>query len=372
MMRTISTIEVALLARELGALEGFRLEQFYQSGRGTFRFKFASRERTSNLLCILPLTMHETTYLVKQEKASNFAMAVRNRIAGMQVTKVSQYNDDRIIMFKLEGKGKETNLIIELFGKGNMVLTESDMTIDLAYVERDFRTRRIRKGEAYIPPENPGIGISNISSARTALGAGLKEAGPKQNIAAFVSRSANIGTLYVEDAIIKAGVDPRSPAALVEPNALGEICRNMELAVAAIDGPKVRAYMDGDVPVDYAIIDIAKYSAMETRKFGSMQEALDALYHHMLEREDREGSERVRELESSLEKQRRLMKEDEEAKEREREIGRKIYENMDVINSISMALQQNRRMTLKELEDIFPEAKVTSLDLKEKSFTIEV
>ena len=375
MMRSISTIEVALLARELSALKGYHLEQFYQSGKGLFRFKLASKGVTVNLLAILPLVLYESTYLPRQEEASNFAMAVRKRVDGMVVAGVEQYNEDRIILIHLSGRERGAKVIIELFGKGNLLLLNDDMVIDLAYVEREFRSRSIRKGERYLPPQNSAVRISNVASAPEII-KGLLE-GPegeaKGGAAAFLAKNINIGVAYVEDAMVGAGIVPKSPPSSIGEEALGALSARAADFVSAIENPEVTLYMEGGRPLDYSIKKLAKYSASECVHPGSLQAALDSFYRLALEPpQPAAGTAKVAELERSIERQRALITEDEREMGHEAEMGRKVFENMEAINSICLSLRENRRMGLEELRAAFPWLKIVSLDLKDKSFTIDL
>ncbi len=153
-MRVITTPEIALLAKELKEFIGFYIDRFYEVAEDRFRIKLSRRgAQTANLQIILSHTVNKTGYIEKQEHASNFALAVRKRIEGFVIGDISQYNEDRILLMRLKKGENETNMIIEMFGKGNMILADADMAILLAYKVHDFKDRKIRPGERYIPPK---------------------------------------------------------------------------------------------------------------------------------------------------------------------------------------------------------------------------
>ncbi len=153
-MRVITTPEIALLAKELKEFVGFYIDRFYEVAEDRFRIKLSRRgAQTENLQIILSHAVNKTSYVERQEHASNFALAVRKRIEGFMIGDVSQYNGDRILLVRLKKGENEANMIIEMFGKGNMILADAGMVIQLAYKVHDFKDRKIRPGERYIPPK---------------------------------------------------------------------------------------------------------------------------------------------------------------------------------------------------------------------------
>lgn len=153
-MRVITTPETTFLARELGEFAGFYIDRFYEVAEGRFRIKLSRRgAQQANLQIILSHTVNKTIYIEKQEHATNFALAARKRIEGFMIDDISQYNDDRILVFRLHKGEESANMIIEMFGKGNLIIADKEMRITLAYTIVAFSDRRIRPGETYIPPK---------------------------------------------------------------------------------------------------------------------------------------------------------------------------------------------------------------------------
>lgn len=151
-MRGISTREVALLAGELGSLAGYYIDKFYDMGDGRFRMRLSRKGESMNLLCILCHTINRTSYVEKADAPSNFCMAVRKRVEGAVIRRVYQMDDDRIIVFSIERSGSPYNLIFEMFGKGNLVITDASMRISLAYMPHTFKDRAVQVNAEYTAP----------------------------------------------------------------------------------------------------------------------------------------------------------------------------------------------------------------------------
>jgi predicted ribosome quality control (RQC) complex YloA/Tae2 family protein len=117
------------------------------------------------LQIILSHSISKTSYIEKQEKPTNFAMAVRNRIEGFQIKSISQMNNDRIMVFCIAKGGTEINVIVEMFDNGNVIITDRSMNTLLVYRQRQQKGRIIKPNVEYKPPkqsENYTIEIPKI------------------------------------------------------------------------------------------------------------------------------------------------------------------------------------------------------------------
>ncbi len=151
-MRVLSAPELEILVRELQELNGFYIDRFYEVADGKFRIRLSKNKTQVNLQIILSHAINKTEYVEKQEEATNFALAIRKRIEGFLIEKIGQFNRDRIVIFALRKGDERLNMIIEMFGKGNLVITDSAMKILLAYMVNDFKDRSVRPGNEYKGP----------------------------------------------------------------------------------------------------------------------------------------------------------------------------------------------------------------------------
>ena len=77
---------------------------------------------------------------------------IKDIFEGSKIIKLYQLSLERIVIFNVKKRGSEYNVIIELFGKGNFILTDQDWHI--LYVMNPIKTksRMIVSGERYRPP----------------------------------------------------------------------------------------------------------------------------------------------------------------------------------------------------------------------------
>lgn len=77
--------------------------------------------------------------------ADGFAMFLRKHVRGKIIQDVRQHNIDRIIFIDLG----DSELVFELFGKGNIILLEDGRVTGLLH-----RSKKFNKGGEYSPPES--------------------------------------------------------------------------------------------------------------------------------------------------------------------------------------------------------------------------
>ena len=131
-MREITSVEIHVLVDELRErIEGGFVRKFYEIGNGAFRFQFySSASGNTTVYCKLLFAFNETRFAEAAEEPTAFAMGIRKHIEGAAVTGIAQHGTDRIIILGLSSKSGRRSLIIEMFGKGNMVLVDGNGTIE--------------------------------------------------------------------------------------------------------------------------------------------------------------------------------------------------------------------------------------------------
>jgi len=183
---SMANLDYAIVTAELEPLTGRFFEKFYELGKGRFRLKFGR----DSVIIELPLRLHKTKHIEQAPQATSFAMKMRKELRGRKLASISQHKKDRVIIFDFEG----TQLIAELFGKGNLVLVR-DGKIIAVYSREKWKDRLLLPKQEYkFPPEETKslIEIFELKSDR-AVAAEL--------------RSLDIGMSYVRAMLKEAGVE---------------------------------------------------------------------------------------------------------------------------------------------------------------------
>ncbi len=372
-MREPSTLELAAIARELEFLKGFYIEKFYEFPGPQFRLKLnKSGEGQHNLVIAPARFLGIASVLTLQDQPTNFSQAVRKRISNSKITGISLMNDDRVLCISMEKGDQAQSLIIEMFGKGNVIIADSEMKITLAYSRHEFSDRKIFPGEMYAAPKNKRITVSNLSNADMLQEAITSSPKPKEkNIMQALSSAINIGSLYVEDAVMRLGLDPSAPSDSLSDSDIAAISKNISAYSEYISSPKPRIYTENGFMVDYALCDIKKYEGMEIESFKLSYEALEKYYLSHKENPQPVESSKAKELEASIRKQKEIIEQTAmEIKELKLK-GDTIYNNMQLINSIIKMAREMKRFKKEDIEEAFG-IKVKEVNLKDKTVTIEL
>ncbi len=142
-MRKMENFEYKYIIKELkGALEGKRFERIRKAG-DHFRIKIGNKE----IICEPGARFHETLLKEEAEK-DGFCEKIEKELKGAILRRIYQLNEDRIIAMDFGDK----KLIMEMFGKGNIILIDKEGTIIWVLREEEWKTRKIKRGERYAPP----------------------------------------------------------------------------------------------------------------------------------------------------------------------------------------------------------------------------
>jgi len=306
--------------------------------------------------------------------ATGFATAFRKRTTGFVITEISQLNRDRIIRIAAEKGDSSINIIFELFGKGNMVVTDGSMKILLAYRRQEFRDRTVASGREYVPPKSGTVDFTSGD----AYDIGYEES--EENVAKYLSSRLGIGKMYVEEALIRNGADPTSTIASMKDRLHGIESSVKGLIDEALGTGGARVYKENGMPVDFALVELTKYSGSESVECSSLNEALDIVYssaaEQAAERETaEEDSPEIRSTIASIEKQRKSIEGLVAESERNKYLGTVIFNNMEAINGLIRAAAQDRHATAESLQKAAAAQggiKVLSVDLKSKKGLLEI
>lgn len=124
------------------------IKKVYQVAQNEFLIQiYRSDIRKVNLFISLSrgISFHEVE---KPDEATPMAMSLRKMLSERRITAIEQINFDRVVKITLH-TGQE--LILELFREGNLIITNNGL-IEYAFNQREWRNRKIIRGEQYKPP----------------------------------------------------------------------------------------------------------------------------------------------------------------------------------------------------------------------------
>ncbi len=301
----------AWLAENREKIVGGFIKKIYQIGEREFLFKIYKGGN-------LPLYVNLDGFLFFREmetpeKPSMFAMYLRKRFSNRKIVEIKQINFDRVVSIKTE----DYELIIELFGGGNIVVVKEGI-IERAYYEREWRHRSILRGEIYEPPPskyNPLLHSDRVCEA-------IKEG--KKSVVRVLAIDFNLGK-YAEEVCYRAQVD-KNKKELNE-----EECKRISQAIAEILKPG-GCYLYGDF--------FSPIKLLHREKEEESCESFNRCIEKYVSRIFSEGSGDIKYL-RIIEDQRRKMREFEEMEKKMRKIGDLIYSHYVELEELLQKAKNN-------------------------------
>lgn len=208
-MKTMSNVDVFAVAHELDKLlKGARVAKAYQPLEDTIILRLHVKgEGRVDLLIQAGVRAHLTRYPLENPMIPpSFPMLLRKHLKGGTIEGVEQYDFDRILKLKIK-KDKIYTLVIELFGKGNIILLDEDDKIILPFRREVWSGRKILPGETYKHP--PGQAINPLEFDMDQLAQQIR--GSETDIVRTLARSG-LGGLYAEEVLLRAGIRKNLPA----------------------------------------------------------------------------------------------------------------------------------------------------------------
>jgi predicted ribosome quality control (RQC) complex YloA/Tae2 family protein len=367
----MSALEASVIAKELEGLAGMHLDKFYENGAGEFTLKFSGKRIEKNVSCFLPYCMNITEYSEKHDEPTNFAIAVRSRASGASVQRVVQLDGDRVIAIWLQKAEATIGLIFEFFGRGNLILVDQSMRILLSYSQKDFRERSTKSGRQYQRPQGQKVTIEDLSNMTEAITAVAREH-PEEGIASSLAKVVNPGTLYLENAIMETGINPKDKAGSLSDEQIEGIATRISGYLSAPPDPRIY-YDEKGNPLDYALCDIKKYAGLEQKHLKTMSEVFDEFYHPPKEVEIPEKLKaQIAETAASIEKQKKFVMEARRESEECKAVASQIYLRLNELNEFIYKASAIKKPTVEELNSLVSGIRAVSFDAKERSAVVEI
>ena len=348
-----SNVDVAALVQELKPLliDAF-IDNIYQlcQVNDLFFFKLRPRHGGSYLLLIeLGKRFHLTEFsYVFPKIPPGFCSALRKHVRGSHIINIEQWRFDRIIVLDLKRGDKHFRMIIELFGRGNLILLDEEEKILMAKFYRKMRDRDlIPKAKFEFAPARGSdfftIGVSDLKNLLS-----ISEI----DIIRTLVKEINIGGLYGEEICMRANIDPMKPAKELSDEEIRAVYLAIEFLGKKImekDFESVIVLTDDQV-IDVTPIRLKIYEdkGLKMEKSPSFNKACDEYFSRLYFKKDigkevdKIASE-VKKLEKILDKQEDRLKEIEYIAENYRKIGDAIYNHAHELEEILQTLNKVRR-----------------------------
>jgi predicted ribosome quality control (RQC) complex YloA/Tae2 family protein len=154
--KEFSSFDIAAAIQELrGLIADSRVNNIYQLDEKTLIFKLHKTDTPPIRLVVeAGRRLHTTSYAEENpSEPPPFCMALRKYLRGAWVAGIDQYEFERIVTVGFRTKTGLLNLVVELFGEGNIILTNEQDVIIHALAFKKMRDRDIlRNTVLQLPP----------------------------------------------------------------------------------------------------------------------------------------------------------------------------------------------------------------------------
>ena len=330
-MKSMSSADIAACVFELQELVGGRVDKIYHHPPDEIRIKIRSAGR-KDLILEAGRRIHVTKFPKESPRfPSSFAMLLRKHLEGGRIKSIKQHNFDRVVVIEIE-KEEPRLLVVELFSKGNVILTDKNLKIIMPL--KPF----FKPGETYRFPESR-ITPFELNAEK------LKEIFSEERGVVRVLARNGLGGLYAEEVCLRAGIDKNKPANELSEEEIERVANAIESIFGAIKEKKFVPHVvvkNGEY-VDALPIELHIYDEYERKYFTAFNEALDEYYARIISEAREEEGEELKKLRARLEKQLEARKEFEEEMERYRRAGDAVYENYQLLEQILEAFRRAKR-----------------------------
>jgi predicted ribosome quality control (RQC) complex YloA/Tae2 family protein len=383
--KEFSSFDIAAAIKELKiTLADSRVNNIYQLDEKTVIFKLHKTDRPPiRLVMEAGRRLHATNYAEENpSEPPAFCMTLRKYLRGAWVAGIDQYEFERIVTVSFRTKTGLLKLVMELFGEGNIILTNEQNIIIHALAFKKMRDRDILHNVVLELP--PSSGKNPFKVTQSELEEALKNAGETE-VVRSIARFLGVGGVYAEEILLRADVDKTKPCKALTNDEVKGIFEALQTLLAAVSGGNLEACIvlgeDGDF-LDVVPIKLKRYNGFKTQVYDSFNQALDEFYLRVTVAERAVDRVEVDKLKKEAERLKRVVadqeksiSEDEKKAERDKLIGDTIYAHFNELQTFQdhlvKANQQGKdwntivteALTAKKTGKI-PEAYIESFDGK--------
>jgi|ETNmetMinimDraft_2_1059921.scaffolds.fasta_scaffold22366_2 predicted ribosome quality control (RQC) complex YloA/Tae2 family protein len=368
MKSNLTSVEINYLVQELQLLEQAKVDSIYHPDKEELYIVFHVPTLGKKILkyfngsfCFLSKNKRP------HEKPSGFCLDLRRHILNARVNKVTQCESERILKLELE-KEEKMNLYIELFAKGNVILTKKDETILATLKHNTFKERVIRPKQPYSYPTMP----INIFKAKEQDIVNILKKSIK-TLVKCLATEIGIGGTYAEEVCKLADTPKTKKASELNKEQASSISKKIKEVLSRSPEPAI--ITEEDEIIDVVPIPLELYKDLEQKPFKTYSGALDTYCSKNLEIREKTPKEKAKEkLERILKTQKKHLQQIEIQSKEEQDKGELIYSQYQLLQKLMQQINDAKQeMTLQEMKKKLKSHKIIKdLNPRDKTITVEL
>ncbi|MEM2878676.1 MAG: ribosome rescue protein RqcH [Candidatus Hadarchaeales archaeon] len=304
MKLAMSRLDIMVCVRELKNAIGARVENSYEADGSVLLSLRMMDGKRMILICEMGRRINLTSGRPKLPKRpGSFAMLLRKHIRGAELSGIEQPWTERVVVLEFSGIEKRY-LVVELFGRGNIILCDGSMKILHPYRSESHMGRTVRTGEAYVIPPGPRINPDSIVPEEL-----REQMRGAPDLVRALAVNLGLGGALAEEICSRSGLGKSLSPSSISNEDLKTLAGSIH-RVFTSDPDPVIVYDEGR-PLDVLPFWFKIYTGRECRKFPSFNEALDEYFAEVAVIS---ASERARRrLETEIERLKKILSEEQDS-----------------------------------------------------------
>jgi predicted ribosome quality control (RQC) complex YloA/Tae2 family protein len=235
------------------------------------------------------------------ETPSQFAVHARKLLSNARISAVRQHEFDRIVVVEV-GKDPGYQIIVELFGEGNLLIV-SEGTIINCLFSKTWKHRDVRPGASYaFPPTRFDPNTPGEEAFRKAVESS------NADVVRTLATSVNLGGQYGEELCVRTGIDKRRKARDLTDEEISMLSEELGTILLQVrEHPQATVFVRDGTPNDVAPIDLKQYGTEGRETFESVSAAIASYVERAGKLKQRAENPEVQRLARQIEQQSKVI-----------------------------------------------------------------
>ncbi|MHA2233041.1 MAG: ribosome rescue protein RqcH, partial [Candidatus Hodarchaeales archaeon] len=303
------------------------LKNVYLAGKKIYLLKIRIPQGSRLLLIEPGIRLHITDFQRQtSERPDNKVLAIRRLLRNLRIEDIRQHHSDRLVVLELGGKTNAT-MIIELFGKGNIVVLDDSQRVVYSLWYKKMRDRDLLPGKPFVFP--PPLGDKSLFDVTVEdLLHFKRDTDDIVQLGKGLALKFGGGGELVNEVIARSKLGPTDLVKDLTEESFEALVTNFNMIKAELSSPTPNILENtNETPISFHPIAFQSLEG-DAKRYDSFNKVLDAYFSpmesqniHALKEEDS----RLARLRKTLKKQERRLQELHQEKLRYRKIGDSIH-----------------------------------------------
>ncbi|MEM4267922.1 MAG: NFACT family protein [Candidatus Woesearchaeota archaeon] len=372
-MKALTAFDLHFLVKEFAVLEGTKINKIFVSEQNELLIQLHIPNKGKKILRLsAPNFIFLTDF--KEDMPENphgFAMLLRKHLTNARIRFIRQIDFERIVEIGISTKETQFLLILELFGRGNVVLCNDKWEILGALESQSYKDRQIKSHATYTYPKKKYNFLTLTESELK----DVLENSKQDSVVKMLAVELGLGGVYSEELCLNSNIEKNKiRLSDMEISALYEQIKKLREKKCA---PTI--ILKDNKPIDIVPFELNFYKGLNIEKKESFNKAIDNIISKWLEEREQEKknsrlNREIERLNRVIAQQEQQIREFEKHAEEEKIKGEAIYKNYQLIDEIVSGLKNAReKYTWREIKAKLAGHKIIKeINEAKKEVTIEI